>query len=175
MAAASTEPSQAADGRQLEDEPEPPRGHRAGAEAGLLAVGPDYDAVEVAVLPPFTDLRSVQTLVDGDRLRLAYGAQDVSAHERRRLHRRDLRRDARQARLHLRRGRPFRASRSTTTRPTSWSTRRSQAAIAAGMTPILCVGEGLEVREAAARRCRTRSPSSTAALAESLPSRRARS
>ncbi|CAO0831678.1 Triosephosphate isomerase [Streptomyces microflavus] len=25
----------------------------------------DYDAVEVAVLPPFTDLRSVQTLVDG--------------------------------------------------------------------------------------------------------------
>jgi triosephosphate isomerase len=39
----------------------------------------DYDAVEVVVLPPFTDLRSVQTLVDGDRLRLIYGAQDVSA------------------------------------------------------------------------------------------------
>ena len=29
----------------------------------------DYDAVDVAVLPPFTDLRSVQTLVDGDKLR----------------------------------------------------------------------------------------------------------
>ena len=28
---------------------------------------PDYDAVDVAVLPPFTDLRSVQTMVDGDR------------------------------------------------------------------------------------------------------------
>ena len=39
----------------------------------------DYDAVEVVVLPPFTDLRSVQTLVDGDRLRLLYGAQDISA------------------------------------------------------------------------------------------------
>ena len=39
----------------------------------------DYDAVEVVVLPPFTDLRSVQTLVDGDRLRLIYGAQDISA------------------------------------------------------------------------------------------------
>ena len=39
----------------------------------------DYDAVEVVVLPPFTDLRSVQTLVDGDRLRLIYGAQDLSA------------------------------------------------------------------------------------------------
>jgi len=38
----------------------------------------DFDAVEVAVLPPFTDLRSVQTLVDGDRLKLSYGAQDIS-------------------------------------------------------------------------------------------------
>jgi len=41
----------------------------------------DYDAVDVAVLPPFTAIRSVQTLVDGDRLRIAYGAQDLSAHE----------------------------------------------------------------------------------------------
>ena len=38
----------------------------------------DYDAVDVAVLPPFTDIRSIQTLVDGDRLRLQYGAQDLS-------------------------------------------------------------------------------------------------
>jgi triosephosphate isomerase len=38
----------------------------------------DYDAVEVAVLPPFTDIRSVQTMVDGDHLRLKYGAQDLS-------------------------------------------------------------------------------------------------
>jgi triosephosphate isomerase (TIM) len=38
----------------------------------------DHDAVEVVVLPPFTDLRSVQTLVDGDRLRIKYGAQDLS-------------------------------------------------------------------------------------------------
>jgi triosephosphate isomerase len=40
----------------------------------------DYDAVEVAVIPPFTDLRSVQTLVEGDRLRLRHGAQDLSPH-----------------------------------------------------------------------------------------------
>src|SRR5579863_8832827 len=40
----------------------------------------DYAAVEVAVLPPFTDLRSVQTLVDGDKLKIKYGAQDVSQH-----------------------------------------------------------------------------------------------
>ncbi|HEX2904279.1 MAG TPA: triose-phosphate isomerase [Jatrophihabitans sp.] len=39
-----------------------------------------FDKVEVTVLPPFTDLRSVQTLVDGDSLRLSYGAQDLSPH-----------------------------------------------------------------------------------------------
>lgn len=38
----------------------------------------DYDAVDVTIIPPFTDIRSVQTLVDGDRLRLSYGAQDIS-------------------------------------------------------------------------------------------------
>jgi triosephosphate isomerase (TIM) len=41
----------------------------------------DYQATDVAVLPPFTALRSVQTLVDGDKLRIAYGAQDISQHE----------------------------------------------------------------------------------------------
>lgn len=38
----------------------------------------DYDAVDVAIIPPFTDIRSIQTLIDGDRLRLTYGAQDLS-------------------------------------------------------------------------------------------------
>ena len=38
----------------------------------------DLEAVDVVVLPPFTDIRSVQTLVDGDRLKLSYGAQDIS-------------------------------------------------------------------------------------------------
>ena len=41
----------------------------------------DYAKAEVVVLPPFTDLRSVQTLVDGDRLEIKYGAQDVSEHD----------------------------------------------------------------------------------------------
>jgi triosephosphate isomerase len=40
-----------------------------------------FAKVDVTVLPPFTDLRSVQTLVDGDKLLLTYGAQDVSQHE----------------------------------------------------------------------------------------------
>ncbi|GAB3231603.1 triose-phosphate isomerase [Glycomyces halotolerans] len=38
------------------------------------------EAVETVVLPPFVDIRSVQTLVDGDKLHIGYGAQDISAH-----------------------------------------------------------------------------------------------
>jgi triosephosphate isomerase (TIM) len=41
----------------------------------------DFAAVEVAVFPPFTDLRSVQTLVSADKLPVVFGAQDVSAHD----------------------------------------------------------------------------------------------
>jgi triosephosphate isomerase len=41
----------------------------------------DYKRVEVAVLPPFTDIRSVQTMVDGDKLEIVYGAQDLSPHD----------------------------------------------------------------------------------------------
>ena len=40
----------------------------------------DFAAVEVAVLPPFTDLRTVQTLVDADKLDIRYGGQDLSPH-----------------------------------------------------------------------------------------------
>ncbi|HYF74084.1 MAG TPA: triose-phosphate isomerase, partial [Nocardioides sp.] len=41
----------------------------------------DYARAEVVVCPPYTDLRSVQTLVDGDRLQVKYAAQDVSTHD----------------------------------------------------------------------------------------------
>lgn len=41
----------------------------------------DFTEVEVAVFPPFTDLRSVQTLVSADKLPLAFGAQDLSEHD----------------------------------------------------------------------------------------------
>ena len=42
----------------------------------------DFAVLDVAVLPPFTDIRSVQTLVDGDKLALRYGAQDISTAEK---------------------------------------------------------------------------------------------
>lgn len=40
-----------------------------------------FDKVDVTVIPPFTDIRSVQTLIEGDKLLLTYGAQDVSAQD----------------------------------------------------------------------------------------------
>ncbi|MGO2659820.1 triose-phosphate isomerase [Mycetocola reblochoni] len=40
----------------------------------------DYSSVEAAVFPPFTDLRSVQTIVQADKYEIGYGAQDVSVH-----------------------------------------------------------------------------------------------
>ena len=106
----------------------------------------DHDAVDIAVLPPFTAIRSVQTLVDADKLGIQYGAQDVSEHasgaytgeisaamlaklgctyatvghsERRQYHAED---DA-------------------------IVNAKAKAALGADITPILCVGEGLEVRK----------------------------
>jgi triosephosphate isomerase len=43
--------------------------------------GHNFADVEAAIFPPFTDLRSVQTLIAADKLSLAYGAQDVSQHD----------------------------------------------------------------------------------------------
>ncbi len=48
---------------------------------GLKDARHDFTQVEVAVFPPFTDLRSVQTLVSADKLPLAFGAQDLSEHD----------------------------------------------------------------------------------------------
>ena len=105
----------------------------------------DYDAVEVAVLPPFTDLRSVQTLVDGDRLRVGYGAQDLSAHDAG-----AYTGEVSGAML---------AKLGCTYAVVGHSERRAyhgesdelvnakvQAAARHGITPILCVGEPLDVR-----------------------------
>ena len=48
---------------------------------GLADAKHDVSTVEVAVFPPYTDLRSVQTLVSADKLPIAFGAQDLSAHD----------------------------------------------------------------------------------------------
>ena len=64
---------------------------------------------EVVVLPPFTDLRTVQTLIEGDRLALSYGAQDVSPFDEGAYTGDVSAEHAGQAGLPLRPGRPLRA------------------------------------------------------------------
>ena len=44
---------------------------------GYLLTAEDAERIEVVVCPPFTALRSVQTLVESDRLPFALGAQNV--------------------------------------------------------------------------------------------------
>ncbi len=107
----------------------------------------DYDAVEVVVLPPFTDLRSVQTLVDGDKLDLGYGAQDLSAHDSG-AYTGEIS-GVMLAKLgcsyvvvgHSER-RQYHAEDDTVVNA------KVAAAFRNGLVPIICVGEGLEVRKA---------------------------
>jgi triosephosphate isomerase len=107
----------------------------------------DYEAADVAVLPPFTDIRSVQTLVDADRLVLKYGAQDISPHEK----------GAYTGEV----SGPMLAKLGCTYVLAGHSERREyhheddalvnakvKAAFKYELTPILCVGEGLEIRRA---------------------------
>ncbi|WP_280274897.1 triose-phosphate isomerase [Nocardia wallacei] len=106
-----------------------------------------FAKVDVAVLPPFTDIRSVQTLVEGDRLLITYGAQDVSTHDS----------GAYTGEISA----PMLAKLGCTYVVVGHSERRQyhtedDAIVAAkakkvldnGMTPIVCIGEGLGVREA---------------------------
>ena len=105
----------------------------------------DPAAVEVVVLPPFTSLRSVQTLVEGDRLRLAHGAQDVSAHAPG-ARTGDVAAEflVRLGVTHVTVGHSER--REHHGEDDAAVTAKAVAALAAGITPIVCVGEPLEVR-----------------------------
>jgi triosephosphate isomerase len=106
----------------------------------------DYRNVEVVVLPPYTDLRGVQTLVDGDRLEIRYGAQDVSPHD-------DgaFTGDISTSML-TKLGCSYVVAGHSERRHHHAETdevvnAKAKKTIAAGMTPIVCVGEGLEVRQ----------------------------
>jgi triosephosphate isomerase len=106
-----------------------------------------YDAVEVVVLPPFTDLRSVQSLVEADKLPLGYGAQDLSPHPSG-AYTGDIS-GAMLAKLgcsyvaigHSERREHHREDDATVNS-------KVRAAYLNGLLPILCVGEPLSVREA---------------------------
>jgi len=107
----------------------------------------DLEACEVAVLPPFTDIRSVQTLIDADKLDLRYGAQDLSAHDNGAFTGEIS--GAMLAKL----GCSYVAVGHSERREYHSETdevvnAKVQAAYRHGLTPILCVGEVLEIRRA---------------------------
>jgi triosephosphate isomerase len=106
----------------------------------------DYARVEVAVIPPYTDLRSVQTLVDGDRLQLKYGAQDVSVHDN------GAYTGEISAAMLAKLGCAYVVVGHSERRQYHQETdgvvnAKAKKVIAEKMTPIVCVGEGLEVRK----------------------------
>ncbi|HEX3929593.1 MAG TPA: triose-phosphate isomerase [Nocardioides sp.] len=107
----------------------------------------DFARTEVAVIPPFTDLRSVQTVVDGDRLAIRYGAQDVSAHDS------GAYTGEISATMLAKLGCSYVVVGHSERREYHHETdelvnAKARQAVAAGMTPIVCVGEGLDVRRA---------------------------
>lgn len=106
----------------------------------------DFNDVEVAVLASFTSIRSVQTLVDADQLELKYGAQDLSSHESG-AYTGEVS-GAQLAKL----GVSYVAVGHSERRQYHGETdavvaAKTQAAFKAGIVPIVCVGEGLDVRK----------------------------
>ena len=120
----------------------------------------DYAAVDVAVLPPFTDIRSVQTLVDGDKYDIQYGAQDLAVPDSGAYTGQVSGADARQARLHVRHRRPQRASR-VQRRDRRGRQRQGEGRAAQRDHPDRVHGRGPADPAGRASRCRTCSPSST--------------
>ncbi len=107
----------------------------------------DYGKVEVVVVPPFTDIRSVQTVVDGDRLKIRYGAQDVSTQDEG-AYTGDI-----SAGMLSKLGCSYvvvghSERREHHAEDDATVNAKAHKAVAAGMTPIVCVGEGLDVRQA---------------------------
>jgi triosephosphate isomerase len=107
----------------------------------------DAEAVEVVVCPPFTALRSIQVLIEGDRLPYALGAQDVHWETKG-----AFTGEVSAAMLsalkcsyvivgHSERRQIFGETDETVSK-------KARAVFGAGMTPIVCVGETLEDRDA---------------------------
>ena len=107
----------------------------------------DLAAAEVVVLPPFTDLRSVQTLIEGDKYDIGYGAQDVSQHAS------GAYTGEISASMLAKLGCSFVAVGHSERRQYHAETdaivhAKARAAVGSGITPIVCVGEGLDIRQA---------------------------
>lgn len=105
----------------------------------------DY-STEVAVIPPFTDIRSVQTTIEGDKLKIKYGAQDVAVYES------GAYTGEVSALMLSKLGCTYvlvghSERREYHDESDELVGRKAQAVVAQGMTPIICCGEVLEVRK----------------------------
>jgi triosephosphate isomerase (TIM) len=106
----------------------------------------DYSAVDVSVHPPFTDLRSVQTVLDADRIPIALGAQHCHWEDKGAF-------TGEVSPLFLAKlnvvyviaGHSER--RGLFGETDEMVNRKIKAIVKHGMTPILCVGETLEERD----------------------------
>ena len=103
--------------------------------------------VDVAFIPPFTDIRGVQIVIEGDKLGFAYGAQDVSVHAS------GAYTGEISAGMLAKLGCTYVVVGHSERREYHAETDELVAAKAAashkhGLSPIVCVGEKLEVREA---------------------------
>lgn len=106
----------------------------------------DFEAVDVAVMVPFTDIRSVQTLIEGDRYDIRYGAQDISTKDSGAFTGEIS--GAMLAKL----GCTYVLCGHSERRQYHGETdalvaEKAHAAIRHEITPIVCVGEGLEIRQ----------------------------
>lgn len=106
-----------------------------------------FDKVDVTVIPPFTDIRSVQTLIEGDKLQLTYGAQDVSAQDSGAFT------GEISGSMLAKLGCTYVVVGHSERRTLHGETNelvlaKAKAALKNGLTPIVCIGEGLEIREA---------------------------
>jgi triosephosphate isomerase len=106
----------------------------------------DFDASDVAVLPPFTALRSVQTLIEGDKLRIGYGAQDISPHDDG-AYTGDI-----SGRMLAKLGCGYVLAGHSERRQyhgedDALVNAKLKAALRSGITPVLCVGEPLHARQ----------------------------
>ena len=106
----------------------------------------DYDRVEVVVAPPFTALRSVQTVIEADHLPIRLAAQDVHWEEggafTGEISAGML---AKLSVNHVIVGHSERRAMFGDTDETVNA--KAKAVLAAGMVPIVCVGETLDERE----------------------------
>lgn len=106
----------------------------------------DFSKVEVVVLPPFTDLRSIQTLCESDGLKIKYGAQDVSTHDEG-AYTGDI-----STTMLTKLGCSYVVVGHSERREYHGESNdlvgeKAKKALDAGLTPIMCCGEALEVRK----------------------------